>query len=214
MCRHSHAKVWNARTARPVEARVQLDKDQPGVTYLPRGWLQYKAFREFPPKACNFETWSCACSPARQGTAHCVAMAEQTIETPITKLLGIRHPIILAGMNQASGPELAAAVSNAGGCAQSSSVASSRSAPRPSCPLRSRARANAAMRCLSCVASCLPAASTRLCAEAAPLLALPALPAQPEPRPRPRPHPSPSPSASPSASPGQDGRGGRAQLHA
>ena len=51
----------------------------------------------------------------RQGTAHCVAMAEHTIETPITKLLGIRHPIILAGMNQASGPELAAAVSNAGG---------------------------------------------------------------------------------------------------
>ena len=104
------------------------------MTYLPRGWLQYKAFREFPPKACNFETWSCACSPARQGTAHCVAMAEHTIETPITKLLGIRHPIILAGMNQASGPELAAAVSNAGGCAQSSSVASSRSAPRPSRP--------------------------------------------------------------------------------
>jgi NAD(P)H-dependent flavin oxidoreductase YrpB (nitropropane dioxygenase family) len=45
-------------------------------------------------------------------------MAEHTIQTPITKLLGIRHPIILAGMNQASGPELAAAVSNAGGCAQ------------------------------------------------------------------------------------------------
>lgn len=40
----------------------------------------------------------------------------QTIETPITKLLGIKHPIILAGMNVASGPALAAAVSNAGGC--------------------------------------------------------------------------------------------------
>lgn len=44
-------------------------------------------------------------------------MAHHTIQTPITKLLGIKHPIILAGMNQASGPELAAAVSNAGGCA-------------------------------------------------------------------------------------------------
>merc|ERR1719163_1059510 len=38
-----------------------------------------------------------------------------TIETPITKLFGIKHPIILAGMGGAAGPELAAAVTNAGG---------------------------------------------------------------------------------------------------
>ncbi|KAJ7474864.1 2-nitropropane dioxygenase [Mycena latifolia] len=38
-----------------------------------------------------------------------------TITTPITELFGIKHPIILAGMNVAAGPELAAAVSNAGG---------------------------------------------------------------------------------------------------
>uniref|UniRef100_D8PR59 Uncharacterized protein n=2 Tax=Schizophyllum commune (strain H4-8 / FGSC 9210) TaxID=578458 RepID=D8PR59_SCHCM len=38
-----------------------------------------------------------------------------TIATPITELFGIRHPIILAGMNVAAGPELAAAVTNAGG---------------------------------------------------------------------------------------------------
>ncbi|KIJ55297.1 hypothetical protein M422DRAFT_219909 [Sphaerobolus stellatus SS14] len=37
------------------------------------------------------------------------------IETPLTKLLGIRHPVLLAGMNVAAGPELAAAVTNAGG---------------------------------------------------------------------------------------------------
>ncbi|KIR96370.1 2-nitropropane dioxygenase [Cryptococcus deuterogattii 2001/935-1] len=37
------------------------------------------------------------------------------ISTPITKLFGIKHPILLAGMNVAAGPELAAAVSNAGG---------------------------------------------------------------------------------------------------
>lgn len=42
-------------------------------------------------------------------------MMEQVFKTPITELLGIRHPVILAGMNQAAGPELAAAVSNAGG---------------------------------------------------------------------------------------------------
>ncbi|KAJ7117805.1 2-nitropropane dioxygenase [Mycena epipterygia] len=37
------------------------------------------------------------------------------ISTPITKLFGIKHPVILAGMNIAAGPELTAAVSNAGG---------------------------------------------------------------------------------------------------
>lgn len=40
---------------------------------------------------------------------------ENTITTPITKLFGIKHPILLAGMNVAAGPELAAAVTNAGG---------------------------------------------------------------------------------------------------
>jgi len=38
-----------------------------------------------------------------------------SIQTPITKLFGIKHPILLAGMNVAAGPELAAAVTNAGG---------------------------------------------------------------------------------------------------
>ncbi|KAK7025145.1 putative nitronate monooxygenase [Favolaschia claudopus] len=37
------------------------------------------------------------------------------ISTPITKLFGIRHPVLLAGMDSAAGPELAAAVTNAGG---------------------------------------------------------------------------------------------------
>ncbi|KAI0058813.1 2-nitropropane dioxygenase [Artomyces pyxidatus] len=37
------------------------------------------------------------------------------ISTPLTELFGIRHPILLAGMNVAAGPELAAAVTNAGG---------------------------------------------------------------------------------------------------
>ncbi|KAK7056435.1 hypothetical protein VNI00_002990 [Paramarasmius palmivorus] len=45
-----------------------------------------------------------------------------TISTPITELFGIKHPVLLAGMNVAAvsdshsfGPELAAAVTNAGG---------------------------------------------------------------------------------------------------
>lgn len=37
------------------------------------------------------------------------------VSTPVTELLGIRHPVLLAGMNVAAGPKLAAAVSNAGG---------------------------------------------------------------------------------------------------
>ncbi|KAJ1568124.1 hypothetical protein HK405_003552 [Cladochytrium tenue] len=39
----------------------------------------------------------------------------QGIQTPLTKLFGIKHPVLLAGMNVAAGPELAAAVTNAGG---------------------------------------------------------------------------------------------------
>lgn len=42
-------------------------------------------------------------------------MSTPTISTPITKLFNIQHPILLAGMNVAAGPELAAAVTNAGG---------------------------------------------------------------------------------------------------
>ncbi|KAM3076050.1 hypothetical protein ACMFMG_006437 [Clarireedia jacksonii] len=41
--------------------------------------------------------------------------SESPITTPLTTLLGIRHPIILAGMARTSGGPLAAAVSNAGG---------------------------------------------------------------------------------------------------
>lgn len=37
------------------------------------------------------------------------------ITTPVTQLFKIKHPVILAGMDRAAGPELAAAVTNAGG---------------------------------------------------------------------------------------------------
>lgn len=37
------------------------------------------------------------------------------LTTPITTMLNIQHPILLAGMGHTSGAELAAAVSNAGG---------------------------------------------------------------------------------------------------
>jgi NAD(P)H-dependent flavin oxidoreductase YrpB (nitropropane dioxygenase family) len=42
-------------------------------------------------------------------------MAPPNLQTPLCKLLGIKYPIILAGMARTSGGELAAAVSNAGG---------------------------------------------------------------------------------------------------
>ncbi|PHH86552.1 hypothetical protein CDD83_10061 [Cordyceps sp. RAO-2017] len=44
-----------------------------------------------------------------------MAPAPPSITTPLTKLLGIRHPVLLAGMARVSGGKLAAAVSNAGG---------------------------------------------------------------------------------------------------
>ncbi|KAI9888116.1 MAG: hypothetical protein M1823_000051 [Watsoniomyces obsoletus] len=39
----------------------------------------------------------------------------QQLRTPVTDLLKINHPVLLAGMNVAAGPKLAAAVTNAGG---------------------------------------------------------------------------------------------------
>ncbi|KAK7748598.1 hypothetical protein SLS53_000618 [Cytospora paraplurivora] len=39
----------------------------------------------------------------------------QKIRTPVTDLFKIKHPVLLAGMNVAAGPKLAAAVTNAGG---------------------------------------------------------------------------------------------------
>jgi NAD(P)H-dependent flavin oxidoreductase YrpB (nitropropane dioxygenase family) len=39
----------------------------------------------------------------------------QKIKTTLTDLLKINHPVLLAGMNVAAGPKLAAAVTNAGG---------------------------------------------------------------------------------------------------
>ncbi len=52
----------------------------------------------------------------------------QQIRTELTELLGIQHPIMLAGMNVAAGPDLAAAVTNAGGeCTRSSELHGMRS---------------------------------------------------------------------------------------
>lgn len=42
-------------------------------------------------------------------------MSPSALSTPFTRLLNIRAPIALAGMNVAAGPDLAAEVSNAGG---------------------------------------------------------------------------------------------------
>ena len=39
----------------------------------------------------------------------------QALQTPLCTLLGIKYPILFAGMARASGAPLAAAVSNAGG---------------------------------------------------------------------------------------------------
>jgi NAD(P)H-dependent flavin oxidoreductase YrpB (nitropropane dioxygenase family) len=38
-----------------------------------------------------------------------------SLSTPLTELLGVKHPVMLAGMDMVAGPELVAAVINAGG---------------------------------------------------------------------------------------------------
>ncbi|KAH9966433.1 2-nitropropane dioxygenase [Russula dissimulans] len=44
-----------------------------------------------------------------------MAPSQQVFSTPLTRLFDITHPVMLAGMNVAAGPRLAAAVTNAGG---------------------------------------------------------------------------------------------------
>jgi hypothetical protein len=46
---------------------------------------------------------------------HVLTISTEQLRTPLTDLLKINHPIMLAGMNVAAGPKLAAAVTNAGG---------------------------------------------------------------------------------------------------
>jgi len=55
----------------------------------------------------------------------------QQIRTPATDLLGIKHPVLLAGMNVAAGPRLAAAVTNAGGIG---TIGGGKSNPLTGCP--------------------------------------------------------------------------------
>ena len=47
-------------------------------------------------------------------TQHITYAPEMSLSTPLTRMLGMKHPIISAGMYIAGGPELVAAVSNAG----------------------------------------------------------------------------------------------------
>lgn len=44
-----------------------------------------------------------------------LTLSTEQLRTTVTDLLKIKHPIMLAGMNVAAGPKLAAAVTNAGG---------------------------------------------------------------------------------------------------
>jgi len=49
------------------------------------------------------------------GYSTCAHSLAEQIRTTVTDLLKINHPVMLAGMNVAAGPKLAAAVTNAGG---------------------------------------------------------------------------------------------------
>lgn len=52
--------------------------------------------------------------PLNPKTSRLTLLLEQ-LRTTVTDLLKINHPVMLAGMNVAAGPKLAAAVTNAGG---------------------------------------------------------------------------------------------------
>lgn len=56
-------------------------------------------------------------NPSPQHPILCTKMpsSERVFSTPLTRLFNINHPIMLAGMNVAAGPKLAATVTNSGG---------------------------------------------------------------------------------------------------
>jgi hypothetical protein len=62
---------------------------------------------------CNVE-YIVATMAAKKASVPPAPEVKEFITTPLTKLFHIKHPILLAGMNVAAGPELAAAVTNAG----------------------------------------------------------------------------------------------------
>lgn len=51
----------------------------------------------------------------QQSAPHKLTTTTEQLRTTVTDLLKIPHPVLLAGMNVAAGPKLAAAVTNAGG---------------------------------------------------------------------------------------------------
>lgn len=61
------------------------------------------------------ETTPADAPPAGAGTPDAAPAGEPTFTTPLTTLLGVRHPILLAPMGDTAGGRLAAAVSEAGG---------------------------------------------------------------------------------------------------
>lgn len=67
-----------------------------------------------PKKECFF-TFFALSSPPKFPQTDYTPCTMAPITTPITELLGIKHPILLAGMGHTAGPDLVAAVSNAGG---------------------------------------------------------------------------------------------------
>ena len=42
-------------------------------------------------------------------------MIEQQLRTPLTELVGVRHPVVQTGMGWVAGPRLVSATANAGG---------------------------------------------------------------------------------------------------
>ncbi|MGA4838589.1 NAD(P)H-dependent flavin oxidoreductase [Streptomyces sp. G45] len=54
-------------------------------------------------------------SPGPPGSPGSLASSEPSLSTPLTRLLGVRHPVVQTGMGWVAGPRLVSATANAGG---------------------------------------------------------------------------------------------------
>jgi len=100
----------------PPHPSYDIDLELPLQFFItPSSWLLHVCSSS-SPAAIARRCWPVAlrrrCIP--ELTADNAIFTEK-IRTPITDLFGLKHPILLAGMNVAAGPKLAAAVTNAGG---------------------------------------------------------------------------------------------------
>src|SRR3954469_25519435 len=69
--------------------------------------------RAAPPRRSS--SWSARCWTRRACASRSCRVIEQLLRTPLTDLVGVRHPVVQTGMGWVSGPRLVSGTANAGG---------------------------------------------------------------------------------------------------